>query len=239
MDTKILEEIGFTQGEIKIYLALLELGQSSAGAILEKAKVQNSVFHLCINRLIEKGFVSYTKKNKFRMYKAADPNNLLIYLKDKEKQIQDILPELKAKQSSKASKEQVELFEGIKGIITLLNELIIDAKKGDEFLFFSPELEENEEIQKFYEKYDLKRKEKGLIIKGLAPESHKQFFEKRKYLKMKYTNLPLPANTGICNNKIALISWAEKPYGVLIKSKQISGRYKSFFNALWNSKTVI
>ncbi|MFZ5955303.1 MAG: TrmB family transcriptional regulator [Nanoarchaeota archaeon] len=234
MDTKALEEIGLTQGEIKVYLALLELGESSAGTILEKAKVQNSVFHLCINQLIEKGFVSYAKKNKFRLYKAADPNNLLIYLKDKEKQIQELLPELKSKQSLKIGKEQVELFEGIKGIITLLNELITDAKKGDEFLFFSPEIEENEEIQKFYEKYDLKRKEKGLSVKGIAPENHKQFFEKRKYIKMKYTKIPLPANTGMCNDRVAIISWEEKPMGILIYSKHIAKKQKDFFNALWN-----
>ena len=69
MDTKALEDIGLTQGEIKVYLALLEIGPSTAGSILEKAGIQNSVFHFCVNSLIEKGLVSYVKKNKFRVYK--------------------------------------------------------------------------------------------------------------------------------------------------------------------------
>jgi sugar-specific transcriptional regulator TrmB len=238
MDTKALENIGLTQGEIKVYLALLELGSSTAGDILEKASIQNSVFHLCVNSLIEKGLVSYVKKNKFRIYSAASPEAVVSYVKDKEKELQNLLPQLKEKQQHSKEKQEVELFEGIKGIMTLLNILIEDAKKGDEFLMFTAEadnLEKSEEIQKFYEMYDAKRKDKGLIVKGVAQKSLKSLFEKRKSLKMKYTNLPIPANTGICNNKMVLISWEDKPTGVLITSKNIVEKQKRFFNAYWDS----
>jgi len=234
MNTKILEDIGLTKGEINVYLALLELGPSTAGSILEKASIQNSVFHFNIHRLIEKGLVSYIKKGRIKVYKAADPNNFLIYLKDKEKQIEKILPELKEKQAKIKEKEETELFKGMKGIITLLNILIENTKRGDEFLFFSADIDEkNKEIQRFYKRYDIKRKDKGLITKGIAPKKLKLLFKKRKYLKMKYTNMPLPANTGICNNKMALISWGEKPTGILIQSKQIVKKQKEFFNELW------
>ena len=235
MDTKILEDIGLTQGEIKVYLALLESGPTTAGKILEKANIQNSVFHFCVNRLIEKGLVSYIKKNKFRIYQAADPDNFLIYLKDKEKQVENLLPELKEKQTLAKEKQEVELFEGMKGVITLMNALIEDAKKGEEFLFFAPDLEKSEEIQKFYERYDAKRKSKGLITKGIAPRNLKPLFDKRTYLQMKYTNSPVPANSGICNDKMAIISWGEKPTGVLIHSKHIVEKQKEFFNSLWEN----
>jgi sugar-specific transcriptional regulator TrmB len=238
MDTKALEDIGLTQGEIKVYLALLELGSSSAGSILEKAGIQNSVFHLCVNSLIKKGLVSYVKKNKFRIYSASPPENFLIYVKDKEKEIEKILPELKQKQAFSNEREVVELFEGIKGIMTLLNILIEDTQKGDEFLMFTAEaetLEQSKEIQKFYEMYDAKRKDRGLVVKGITNSKLKPLFEKRKSLKMKYTNLPVPANTGICNNKMVMISWGEKPVGVLIHSKQIIEKQRKFFNAFWNS----
>jgi len=238
MNIKALEDIGLTKGEIKVYIALLELGNSSAGKILEKAEIQNSVFHFCVNRLIEKGLVSYVKKNKFRIYSATNPENFIIYIKDKEKQIIKLIPELKAKQTHFKEEQEVELFEGIKGIMTLLNILIDDTKKADEFLFFSAEtedIEKTKEIQEFYEMFDSKRRDKGLIVKGIANSKLKSLFEKRKSLKVKYTNFPVPANTGICNNKMALLSWGEKPLGVLIQSKQLVEKQKQFFNAFWNS----
>lgn len=238
MDSKIFEDIGLTQGEIKVYLALLELGPSSAGEIIDKSRVQNSVFHFCINSLIEKGLVSYIKKNKFRIYSAANPDSLLNYVKDKEKQLEKVLPELKAKQSFVREKQEAELFEGARGIMTLLNLIIGDAKKGDEFLFFPAEeetYERNKEVQQFFERYDLKRKERGLIVKGIANIQLKPLFNKRKHLKMKYAKQPVPANMGLCNNKLFLISWGSKPTGVLISSKNLVDKQKRFFNALWNS----
>lgn len=237
METKILEEIGLTPGEIKVYLALLESGPSSAGEILEKAKIQNSVFHFCVNRLIEKGLVSYIKKGKIRVYQAAEPNNFLVYLKDKENELAKLLPELKARQTLAKEKQMVEMFEGIKGVMTLMNELITGAKKGEEFLFFPPDVDEikNQEIQKFYEKYDHKRKDQGLITRGIAPIKLKPLFEKRAYLQMKYSKAPVPFNSAVCGNKMAIITWAEKPTGVLIQSKHLAERQREFFKALWEA----
>ena len=37
MDITILEDLGLTNAEIKIYLALLELGSTTAGPIIEKS----------------------------------------------------------------------------------------------------------------------------------------------------------------------------------------------------------
>ncbi len=55
MDIRILEDIGLTNAEIKVYLALLELGTSTAGPVLSKTGLQNSVVHMTLARLIDKG----------------------------------------------------------------------------------------------------------------------------------------------------------------------------------------
>ena len=190
------------------------------------------MFHFCVNRLIEKGLVSYVKKGTGKIYSAADPDNFLIYVKDKEKQIEQLLPELKAKQVV-ADKEEVEMYQGIKGVINLLNEQISITKKGDEFLFFSVDLKNDEEIMKFYERYQAKRRDKGLIVKGIAPKRLENVFSKWEGIEMKYTDLPLPANQGVCNDKLAIITWGDKPSGVLIKSKEIAKKQKEFFKAMW------
>ncbi|MFC1697598.1 TrmB family transcriptional regulator [Nanoarchaeota archaeon] len=236
MNTKILEDIGLTQGEIKVYLALLEQGPSSAGEILKQAKIQNSVFHFNINRLIEKGLVAYRKKNKFRIYSAADPNQFLTYMKDKETQIKTFLPQLKAKQAFAKEKEEAEIFEGKKGIMTALNILIEDTKPGDEFLFYPDEYQlRDEEIEKFFIRYNTKRKDKKLKVKAIATKEFKQNLDKLKNVKTKYTNLPLPSNQGICNNKLIIMTWDKNPRAILITSRSVVSRQKRFFNALWES----
>lgn len=238
MDTQVLEDIGLTPREIKIYLSLLESGPSSAGAIIEKARVQNSVFHFCANNLIGKGIVSYTKKGKVKVYKAADPKTLLAYLRNKEKQIQELLPALEEKQALSKEKQEVEMFEGFKGITSAMYSLIENAKRGDEFLFFTLNLKDrNEEVQEFYEKFGIRRVEKGMATRGIAPIELKPILSNRKDMNVRYTSSPTPSNLGLCNDKMILVSWGDKPKAVLIQSKPLVDRQIEFFESYWKSLT--
>jgi len=131
-------------------------------------------------------------------------------------------------------KEEAELFEGIRGVQSALYALIADAKAGDAFLFFSADAQEsNTAIQQFYERFDAKRKEKGLKVKGLAPKTLRGLYEKRASLQMRFVDFPLPENTGLCGDKMAIITWGKKPRAILIRSKAIVEKQKRFFEQLW------
>ena len=80
MDTSILEDLGLTNAEIKVYLALLELGTTKAGLIIRKTSLQNSVVHLTLLKLVEKGFVSFIKKGGVKEYSASNPENILKFI---------------------------------------------------------------------------------------------------------------------------------------------------------------
>ena len=57
MDTKILKEAGLTEGEIKVYLGLLELGLSTTGPIIEKSRIARSIIYQILEKLMQKGLV--------------------------------------------------------------------------------------------------------------------------------------------------------------------------------------
>lgn len=236
MDIAILEGLGLSKGEIKAYLTLLQIGESKVGGIIEKSGMASSAIHNSINTLIEKGLISYIKKGKIKVYRAAPPKQIISFIDEKKKRISEILPDLEARQDKFKEKEEAEIFEGIKGITTMLNLLIEDTKRGDEYRFFAVHLVgKDKEIQDFFEAYDIKRKDRGLIIKGLAKKELKHLFNNRRMLKMKYPRCPIPADTSMCKNKIALISWGEKPVGYLIRSKEIYNQYKEYFDDIWNN----
>lgn len=234
MDTSILEDLGLSKGEIKVYLALLELGSTKIGQVIEKSKMASSAVHGDINTLVEKGLVSYVKKGKIKYYQAVNPRNLVSFIDDKKKQLLQVIPELENKQKRSQEKQEAEIFEGIKGVTTVLNILIEDTKKGEDYLFFSSyKVGSNKEIQDFFEKYDLKREEKGIHIRGLTLKELKPLFAKRKMLHMRYPDFPIPFDISLCNGKVVLISWGEKPVGYLIKSKEIFEMYREYFERVW------
>lgn len=237
MDTSVLEDIGLSQGEIKVYLTLLETGRTKIGKVIEKSDMASSAVHNAINSLIDKGLVSYIKKGKIKFYNSTNPKHLMDFLDNKKRNLQNILPELMKKQKQEKEINEAEIYTGLKGIMNMLLELIEDGEKGDEYMFFSADVEPmNKEIQDFFRKFDPKRKEKGLKTMGLAPLRLKEYFEDRtkKYsMQMKYTTQPLPPNMSIFRDKIALFNWGEKSIGYLIHSQQLSDKYNGFFKLLW------
>ncbi len=64
MNTSILEDLGLTNAEIKVYITLLELGNSTAGPILEKSgSVQEAPVHLSTIKLLSEVVVSVQERS--------------------------------------------------------------------------------------------------------------------------------------------------------------------------------
>ena len=234
MEQVILQSLGYTSAEISVYLSLLKLGHVKVGKIIEASGLQSSTVHNTLHFLIENGLVSYILKGKTKIYHAVNPRTILSLLKEKEKRLEEIMPNLESIQKTSEEKQNAEIYEGFNGIISMFEELIKDSKPKEEYLFFTVDVgESNKEIQEFFERYDLKRKAKKIITKGIARTELKPLFKNRPYVKMKYINHPIPSNISICEDKIAMIEWKEKPVGVLIQSKQLAKNQKDFFNDLW------
>ena len=67
MDKEYLIRIGLTDGEAKTYLALLKTGSSSVGPIVKEAKVAYSNIYDILDRLLEKGLISFILKEKTKL----------------------------------------------------------------------------------------------------------------------------------------------------------------------------
>ncbi len=240
MDLDILENIGLTKGEAKVYLTLLEIGTTKVGKVILKTNLASSAVHHILTTLREKGFVSYIKKGNVKHFQAAPPSHVLHILEEKRKQFSDILPELELKQKFRQEHTEAEVFEGTKGILTMLEILIEDTRKGDHYYFFATDVQgKNEEVQTFFKRYDAKRKQKKLRVYGFAPKKLETLFQNRPALKVKYPLFPIPSDISICNNKVALIAWGEKPIGYLLHSKEIAQVYKNYFEDVWKRTTLL
>lgn len=234
MEIEVLQSLGFTQAEASVYLTLLEIGPEKVGKIIEKTGLQSSTIHNNLHFLIDRGFINYVLRGKTKIYQAADPKLILMEFKEREKELEKLIPKLETRFLLK-EKQQAEIYEGLNGVKIMLNEFIDDTKPDDVFYFFAVDVSGlNKEIQEFFEAYDIKRKSKKLIVKGLARRELKTLFTKRKYLKMRYVDFPIPANVSMCNNKLVLINWGDKPTGILINSKQLVENHVIFFEELWN-----
>ena len=239
MDTKILEDIWFSNAEIKVYLTLLELGTSTAGPILEKSGLQNSVVHMTLNKLIERGFVTFIKEGKRNHYQAANPKHIIDFINEKKERFEEILPELLLKQKQAKEKPEIITFRGINGIKELLMELL--EAGGKEHHTFGSTAKSLMLGDAWWVSYHKKRAERGIKAKLLFNESLAYWKAEMKYPKseVKYTKVgfePL-TETIVRNDKIGIIVWTDKPLGVIIHQKEAAESYDQFFKLMWDTAT--
>ncbi|MBS3097523.1 hypothetical protein J4209_01865 [Candidatus Woesearchaeota archaeon] len=76
MKEEALRKFGLSDREIKVYLALLELGEALASKIAEKTNTPRTLSYDILENLLKKGLVSYVIKSNKKYFSAFDPNNL-------------------------------------------------------------------------------------------------------------------------------------------------------------------
>jgi len=237
INLEILKDIGLTNAEIKVYLTLLELGTSTAGPILEKTGLHNSVVHMTLNRLIEKGLISFVKEGKRNIYQSTNPKHIVEYINEKKERFEEILPQLLLTQQQAKEKPEIISFRGTKGIKELLYELL-DAG-GKEHHTLGSTKKSLMLGETWWISYHKKRANKGITAKLLFNESLQFWKAEIKYpkSKIKYTQVgfePL-TETIVRNDKIGIIIWTDKPIGVLIHQREAAKSYDKFFELVWKS----
>lgn len=116
----ILENLGFTSGESKVYLTLLKIGESKVGPIIKESEISRSKVYDILERLISKGIVSSIKKNDILFYQALSPKFLFNYINEKQNELQQeskILQQIMPQLISLLPKREIDvkIYTGAKG----------------------------------------------------------------------------------------------------------------------------
>ncbi len=241
MDISVFEELGLSNAEAKIYLALLELGSAKSGSIIDRTKLQSSTVYHVLGSLIEKGLVSFVLKGKVKYFQANSPENFLSFLEEKKRKFIEILPLLKEKEKLSKQKQTAKVYEGLNGLKAAFNDILVSLNKGDEYYFFQIIRKKllDEKIILFFRNYHLKRSSKGITVKGIALSDSKniikEIFKDIKKTKIKYLDELIPSGVIIYNNKVINLDLEDIPTAIVIESNAISESYKKFFLEKWKT----
>ncbi len=236
---EVFKSLGFSEREIKIYLALLELGQSTVGPIASKTKIQHSKVYQTLEKLIDKGLVNYIIKSKTKFFQAQDPKQIMAMIKEKEVQFKEILPKLQEKQKFSMCPQTAIVYEGYKAIKFMFNVLLEELhKKSYYYAFvFKEEYLFSETASTFLRQIHMNLAEKKVEDKLIAHISIKKEFKKNysniKNLKCRFMSINLPLGLMVIDDRVINWVWGERPTAIEIVSKQISEQYKKFFLELW------
>ncbi|MBW2996185.1 hypothetical protein KY332_02675 [Candidatus Woesearchaeota archaeon] len=239
MEQPILEKLGLTKNEIIIYLSLLELGTTTTGPLTHKSGLHTSRVYESLNKLIEKGLVSFHLKANRKHFSAADPNTLLNLLEQEKREIQEIIPRLKAIEKEHLPEEKATTYEGYKGVRNVYDNIVATLKKGDEILVFGARGQDESFMAKtYFKQYTRRRIKKGIKMRMIFNADAKttgKFYSSLPLTKVKYMpkNMKTPAAVDIYANHVGILVLKKLPIVFLITSKEVADSYRAFFEMLW------
>ncbi len=245
----ILKEIGLTEGEAKVYIALLELGSTTTGPIVDKSGISASKVYNILDKLAKKGFVSYILKAKTKYFHAADPHRIIDYLEEREEnllkqkeEIKQVLPQLELKQKE-AGKEQIaELFEGAKGIITARERVFNVLKKGETLYEFGTNKKAHQTMAAYWNDFHGRRTQAGIKAKYIVQDDLKENIEigeKGGLIEAKYQPLMGPICIDMYGDYTVINLLQDTYLALSIKNKQVTESFKNYFDLIWQQEVQV
>lgn len=228
--TEKLKEIGLTDSEVKIYLSLLKLGEATVVEISKSSGLHRTNIYDSLEKLKEKGFISYLSKENKQFFRATNPESIQNYLREKEESIALLITELKALQFIDKDKVIVEVFKGEQGIKSVLRDILTEKK---EVLGYSVTGQLRKYLPKFADYYFREQAKHKILHKfiytsgSVRPPS--SYYEIR-YLPKEFTSLTIRLSYG--ENVVDLIYEPELT-AIKIHSKQLAENFKKHFELLW------
>ncbi len=230
----VLEKLGFSPNEIKVYLTLNDHGSTKAGRIAKLAKIDRSNCYNALKSLTEKGLVSYVMIGKIKWFQATGPKILLDYIKEQEEEVKSILPELHARHKATKIEGQVRLFKGTKGVKAIFLDM---ARSEENNYVFGSEGQFSERMPEFALQFERLKMENKIKTKLLLRQGRHELESKTSEYRYIANVSESPAVTNIYGNKIAIIIWTDEPEGIVIENSAAARAYKSYFEFMWeNSK---
>lgn len=243
---KLLEEIGLTKNEVKVYLALSKIGLTTTSLIIKKTGINTSKVYESLERLLKKGLVSYTIIKNKKHWQAEDPKRIREFLEEEKKKIEqkekkmiNIIPELRELRKIKHKAPEYSIYEGVKGLKTAREKVLGVLKKEDTFYIILSTMPMNERLEGYWLDFQKRRARKKIKCKYILNEEIRKLGTKRsknpltqiKYVKSEILS---PTWIEIYNDYVGIGILNENPSIFLIKNKEIAKGFLNYFKFLWN-----
>lgn len=238
------KKIGFSEGEGRVYEAILRSEQPALQTIHEATGIERRNVYDIINKLISKGLVTYAIENKKKIYHITHPHKIVAYLNEQGQEIDEAkrevekeLPRLIKTYEGKKEEIKVQIYRGKEGMKALYEEML---NYKDNY-FIGANWGVKKYLGNFWDKWNARRIERKVtwhdilipqpLDRSLTP------YQKEKLQYYEYKLLPPEFNSPhfivIFGNKVANCIWGENPFAFVLENEPVAKNYMEYFHFLW------
>ena len=240
MALEILRKIGLSDGEIKVYSALLEVVISPLNKIHEKTGIERRNIYDILNKLIERGLVTYIEENKRRLFQISHPSKLIGYVEEKKYELDKTREEIEKEMHSiierfnfKRPNINAEIYRGVEGVKAVWEDML----NYKEIYWIGSGRYVPKKFPTWFSNWNrrrikLKIKMFNIFRYELKKEVKPFKFEYCRFLPKAFSGNP--AVICIYGNKTINFLLGEYFFAFIIENKEIAENYKRYHRYLWD-----
>jgi len=239
----VLKDLGLPKNKGVVYLATLESGPASAADIGKRAGLPRTTTHEILQQLVGLGLVSFVTKIRTRLYTAEPPAKLKTLIKEKERRLEKILPELNLLTNLVGDKPHVKFYEGVEGVKAVFEDTLTVKNKLLRGILSMRDLYEMPG-KKYMDDYVERRIDAGIkleVIRSAAKEVEETWpFSAQENRKLHYApdGMVFPMTVYLYDNKVGFIGTQKENFGMIIESEDFYRTQINFFEILWQVTRV-
>ncbi|MBT5338522.1 hypothetical protein HN858_05085 [Candidatus Falkowbacteria bacterium] len=241
-----LKNLGFTENESSIYLALFDLGKSRAGQIIEHTSLHRNLVYTALDSLENRQLVTKVMVKGVAEFSANSPTSLIDEIDNKKQLAIQAVEQLK--KMSKQEERDIKIYEGLDGIKQARSR-ILNLPKGSEFFVLgASKLSQTPELESFWRGFHKKREAKGIKQKLLYESTtDKNVLDSIKWRNqlpnMESRFLPFEIDSpfwfDFAEDQVNLGFAGQDPLTINIKSRDLVNGFKKYFEYFWDQRVLV
>ena len=234
-EIEVLEELGLSANEAKLYLILVQIGSMKANELAVKSGLQRRTVYDTMRQLEKKGMAGTAKVSGVMTFSPAPPSSLLSFIEEKRDAADRLLP-LLSKPFEAGNKTSVSVLYGKSGIKMVMEDII--SLRSDYYACYG-QLQFFESMPKSMRLFNEKRVKYGLKAKYLlldvpTARKHAQNFP---LADIKFID-PSVISAGVWwtyADRLVLFVLEGEPVTIFIKNADLAQTFQKTFLSLFDS----
>lgn len=242
MNPQLLEQVGLSKSQAKVYIRLVEKGELSPPDVAKLTGESRSNAYMILQRLEEIGLIEKVAHAKKIAYQPLNPIALEGIVEKRrsetaqvEQQIKQTMPQMLSYFYSFTEKPGIRLLQGVDG----LKEIYADTLRTKEDIYFVRTSAEVKVLgEDFFQRYQKRRAELGITTYAftIGPPSLRKTLRddinKMVRTWIKPGDYTAPVEVNVYGDKVAYLVYGEEIMGVIIQSAFIADSMRQILSML-------
>lgn len=240
----LTDNLGLSEKEAAVYLAVLELGESTVQPIAHRSGIKRTSIYYFIDHLVELGLIDVAVIRNRKHFKARSPEYLSVLQEQRLKEVQAAIPQFMSIFNTSATKPKISYYEGPEQVQQIMWEEL--RHKLIRSIWPMREVTEMIGGAPFMKSLVSQLKEKGTKVQVIRFPHQEVEYEgwqntlRESWRQIRYaqpgTYFPLAIQI-YDEDTVAFISSKKEGFGIMIESTELATAMIYLFEMFWESST--